>query len=361
VNLLNDSGKYINQVATQLSATNPTVAELWGLGLQEGKLPFGQIGAPELSLFGLTPGPGGNGRVIFNLGSNYKNNYSVQASFSIAREIAHNLSLEVGYLLYRGVHLQLSQETNYRETGAFDPTYGPQYTPINPTIAQQNSYSSIGNSIYHGLTTSLTKRYSKRFQFQANYTFSKSIDDVTDFNSQFSSFFPTRLYLERGLSAFNIKNNFVANAVYTTGGPRWISGLLLSPIVTARSGIPFSVTVPGAQNGTEGHSLYARPYYIPRDSGIGPVFYSFDMRVSKAFTLKPDSSARIEVSVEGTNLLNRTNFISVNNVFSVGDPRLAAPGPFNFSGSSSLSPTQPLGFNAASTPRQIQFGLKLAF
>ena len=33
VNLLGDSGKYINQVAEQLSATNPTVPTLWGIGL----------------------------------------------------------------------------------------------------------------------------------------------------------------------------------------------------------------------------------------------------------------------------------------------------------------------------------------
>lgn len=357
-NLLNDTGHYINQSATQLP--NPQSLVLWGEGLAEGKLPFGQIGLPELESVGITPGPGGTGRVVFNLAPNYKNNYAIQASFSIARQIAHDLSLEVGYLLYRGVHLQLSQETNYRETGVFDPTYGPIYAPINPDIAQSNTYSSIGNSTYSGLTSSLTKRYSKNFQLQANYTFSKSIDDVTDFNSQFASFTPTRLYLERGLSAFNIKNNFVANAVYTTKGPRWISGLLLSPIVTARSGIPFSVTVPGAQNGTEGHSLYARPIYIPRDSGIGPAFYSFDMRVSKAFTFKPDSAARIEISVEGNNLLNHTNFLSVNNTFALGDPRLAA-GPFDFTGNKALSPGETLGFTSASNARQLQFGLKLAF
>ncbi len=360
VNLLGDSGKYINQVAAQLSPTNLTVPTLWGIGLQEGKLPFGEIGAPELGLLGITPGPSAPGRVVFNLAPNYKNNYTVQASFSIAREIAPSLSLEVGYLMYRSVHIQLTQETNYRETGVIDPIYGPQYTPINPAIAQSDTYSSIGDSIYNGLTTSLTKRYSRNLQFQANYTWSKSIDDVTDFNSQFASFFPTRLYLERGISAFNIKNNFVANAVYTTSGPRWLSGFLFSPFVTARSGIPFSVTVPGATNGTEGHSLYARPWYIGRDTGVGPAYYSFDMRLSKSFSLKPDSAARIEVSVEGTNLLNHTNFISVNNVFSVGDPRLTTP-PFNFVGSKNIPASEPLGFTAASPPRQIQFGLKLAF
>lgn len=362
-NLLNDSGKYINQIATQLSSTNTTVAQLFGLGLQEGKLPFGQIGTPELSLFGITPGPGQAGRVIFNLAPNYKNNYSVQASMSIAREIARNLSVEVGYLMYRGVHLQMSQETNYYDTGTpaqSGAAYGPQYAPINPSIVQQNSYSSIGNSTYNGLTASLTKRYSANFQFSANYTYSRSIDDVTDFNSQFASFTPTRLYLERGLSAFNIKNNFVATAVYTTKGPRWVSGFLLSPIVTARSGIPFSVTVPGATNGTEGHSLYARPIYIPRDSGIGPAFYSFDMRLSKSFILKPETVRRLEVSVEGTNLLNHTNFLSVNNTFTLGDPRLNS-GPFDFTGNKALSSGETLGFTSAGNARQFQFGLKLAF
>jgi hypothetical protein len=62
----------------------------------------------------------------------------------------------------------------------------------------------------------LTKRFSSNFQAQVNYTFSKAIDDVTDFNSQFASFFPTRLYLERGISAYNVPQNFVANTVYNT-------------------------------------------------------------------------------------------------------------------------------------------------
>ena len=124
---------------------------------QEGKLPFGEIGTPELGLLGITPGPDAPGRVVFNLAPNYKNNYTVQASFSIAREIAPSLSLEVGYLMYRSVHIQLTQETNYRETGVIDPIYGPQYAPINPAIAQSDTYSSIGDSIYNGLTTSLSQ------------------------------------------------------------------------------------------------------------------------------------------------------------------------------------------------------------
>ena len=369
VNLLNDSGKYINQVALALSATNSAVLQLYGLGVQNGKLPFGQLTPADLGVLGITPGPGGTGRVIFDLSQNYKNDYSIQASLSIARQLSSSMSLEVGYQMYRGVHIPLDQETNYRETGQFDPTYGPIYAPINPAIVQNNTYSSIGNSTYNGLTASLTKRYSDNWQAQFNYTFSKAIDDVTDFNSQFASFFPTRLNLERGISAYNIKHNFSANAVYTSpfkaGADRSflshiLADLTLSPIVRLRSGIPFDIRVPGAANGTLGHSLYARPYYVPRNSGIGPDYYDFDMRLNKAFYINRDKGLRVDALVEGTNLLNHTNFSSVNDQFPVGAPFLTT-GPFNVSGNKNLSSSSPLGFTSAFPGRQIQFGLKLTF
>ena len=368
-NLLNDSGQYINQVALVLSSTDSTVAKLWGLGLQNGKLPFSQLSAADLKVFGITPGPGGTGRVIFGLTPDYKNTYTGQASLSIARELNKSTSLEVGYQMYRGVHLQVDQEVNFKETGAFDPVWGPQYAAINPSITQNNLYSSIGNSTYHGMTVSLTKRSSHNLQGQFNYTFSKAIDDVTDFNSQFASFFPTRLYLERGISAYNIKHNFVGNAVYTmpfkagrdqSFFSRVLADMTLSPIVYLRSGIPFSVRVPGAANGTLGHSLYARPWYVPRNSGIGPDFYDFDLRLAKAFYLDREKGLKLDLVIEGTNLLNRTNFSSVNDQFAVGDPRLLT-GPFNFTGDRNLSPSSPLGFTSAFPGRQVQFGLKFAW
>ena len=367
VNLLNDSGKYINQVALALPDT--TVLNLWGLGLQEGKLPFGQLSTQDLAALGITPGPGGNGRVIFDLAPNYKNAYTIQASLSIARQLTSNTSLELGYQMYRGVHLPLDQQINSQETGVWDPVWGPQYTSINPALAQNNAYSSIGNSTYHGLTTSLSKRYSAHFQAQLNYTFSKAIDDVTDFNSQFASFFPTRLYLERGISAYNIKNNFVGNAVYTTpfsAGAghsvvsRALADMTLSPIVYLRSGIPFDIRVPGASNGTVGDSLYARPWYVPRNSGIGPDFYDFDLRLTKALYIDRDRGLKVEAIVEGKDLLNHVNFSSVNDQFAVGDPLLLS-GPFNAAGNKNLSPTVPLGFTSAYAGRQVQFGLRLAW
>lgn len=369
VNILNDSGNYINQVFRAISSPGVNAATIYGYGVQKGILPFGSLTQTDLSNLGISVGPGSAGRVIFNIAPNYKNTYSIQNSVSIARQLNNSLALEVGYQMYKGVHIQLDQETNYFETGAINPVWGPQYAPVNPSITQANTYSSIGNSMYHGLTVSLTKRYSRNFQAQVNYTFSKAIDDATDFNSQFASFFPTRLNLERGISAYNVPHNFVANAVYNTpfkagsGEPFWsriLADMNFAPIVHMRSGIPFSIRVPGAANGTLGHNLYARPWYVSRNTGLGPDFYDFDMRLMKAFYIDRERGLKLEAIVEGTNLLNHTNFSSVNDQFSVGDPFLLT-GPFNVQGNKNVSPTSPLGFTSAFPGRQIQFGLRFAF
>jgi hypothetical protein len=136
--------------------------------------------------------------------------------------------------------------------------------------------------------------------------------------------------------------------------------MMLSPIVYLRSGIPFDIRVPGASNGTVGDSLYARPWYIPRDSGIGPDFYDFDLRLTKALYLNREKGLKFDVLAEGTNLLNHTNYSAVNDQFAVGDPFLLT-GPFNVTGNKNLSSTSPLGFTSAFPGRQVQFGLKFAW
>src|SRR5216684_9354718 len=143
-----------------------------------------------------------------------------------------NLSLEVGYNMYHGVHLQMPLETAYAEvpvgspfcapleaalklTSCTDITGGPLYIATGSQL-QHTTYESIGSSIYHGLTTSFTKRYSHGLQFQVNYTWSKTIDNVIDFASFQNAFRPGRLDLFRAVSVFDIPHSLVANAVYTT-------------------------------------------------------------------------------------------------------------------------------------------------
>ena len=378
-NLLNDSGQFINQIfKTPLTTpATQTPAAIWGAGLSQG-LPFKALSESFLNGLGISTAAKNPGRVVFDVDPNYKNNYAAQVSFGISRQLMRDLSLDVAWQMYRGIHIQMSHEVNYVEApcpaGATSPVactnpaaYGPRLAPIDPTIVQKNLYSSIGNSIYHGLTASLRKRFNNHFQFEANYTFSKAIDDQTDFNSAFAAFLPTRLNLDRAVSAFDVRHNFVANAVILTpfkAGPgnnalaRAFADVRISPIVQLRSAIPFTIRIGSDTNG-DTHGAYDRPFQASRNTGRGDNYYNTSLRVEKQFFIKREKGVRVDFITEFTNLFNRTNFLSVNDVFGVNTPFLN--GPFNLRGTKSIASTSPLGFNSALPPFQAQFGLKFAF
>jgi hypothetical protein len=383
--LLNGTGKYINEVVSALSPTTPTVAQLWQLGVAQGNLPFGQPTAAQYAAVGInTNAPGAT--VGYSVMPNYKNPYTVQASFSIDRQLMKNLSLEVGYNMYRGIHLQMPLETAYAEIPGTDQSGGPLYAPVTGQL-QHVTYSSIGNSIYHGMTASLTKRYSSGLQFQANYTWSKTIDDVIDFSSFQDWFRPSRLNTYRAISAFDIPHIFVFNAVYTTpfkaNEGYWLDRALadvsLAPILTVRSGLPFSVRTPSLINKTNGQDLdnnFAIPFGATRDNNRGAAYASMDLRFTKAIFLNREHGVRMDFIVEGTNITNRTNFNAVNDVFDAngftsavtlanGQTLNLLTGPYT--GLHGVKPNsvaalqKPLSFVSADSPRQVQFGIKLVF
>jgi hypothetical protein len=385
--LLSDSGRNINISSRTLQDGAQSSAALWAYGLRLGKLPFQSLTEPEVRAFGVTPGPGQPNRLVADAATDYMNPYSIQASLGVSQQLMRDLSVEVSYQMYRGVHLPIPIETNVRESGqpvAVPGTdqgflFGPQLVRINPQIAQQITHASVGNSIYHGLTASVNRRVSGLFQFQTNYTFSKTLDDVLDFQAQATPFLPTRRFLERARSAYDIRHNFVASGVFNSpfkAGAghsllaRSLADVTLSPIVFLRSGVPFNLFIGRDVNGDA--NATDRPFYAPRNSGLGPNYYSVNLRMTKRFYLRRPSAEglRVDFVAEAMNLFNRTNFTRVNDTV-CGTAALASSingcdpkfltGPFDFEGRRDLPATAPLGFTGAAAPRQVQFGLKIAF
>ncbi len=402
-NLLGKSGDHIIWVAGSLTPPDIRILTLWAMlsgctpqEPQRCQPPFRKLSEEQVKTAGFQIVPGQPGGVIYEVKQPYKNNYSIQASLSVQRELGSNMAIEVGYQMYHGVHLSVPLDTNLTETGIVDPFIGPIYKQIDPELMELLTSESIGRSIYHGMLASLSRRFARGLQFQVNYTFSKALDDNTDFNGDFRPFRPTRMDREWGLSTFDIRHNFVANAVYATpfksGGnffSRVLADITFSPILFLRSGIPFTVRVPGLQNYPGSGVLWARPWHAGRNTGIGPNFYSLDLRITKSFYWNREAGRRLDFLVQGTNILNRTNFSALNDTFPGGcvlppleqivlplpegglcnpQPFPLGPytvnyltGPFNFRGVRNLDPTTPLGFKAAFDPRQVQFGLKLTF
>jgi len=407
--VLNGSGKYINQIAR--SSTNAIAVYQTGIAL--GKYPFSILKEADLNALGIVTAAGAPGRVLFDLNPDYKNNYAIQANLGIQRQLTNNLSIEIAYQMYHGLHLQQPVGLNYCEAGTAGcpatnaaqqaalatrnvKVLGPLYRvcstgvvgqtdtqcgKINDAgITQFTDYQSRGISIYHGVSFLLTKRFSDNFSFQASYTYSKAIDDQTDFNSAFAPPFPSRLNTERSLSAFDLRHNFVFSGVLQSPYKNVVMrDITFSPSVFVRSGIPFTIRTGTDING-DTRSGTDRLFYIGRNTGIGPNYRSVNARISKMFRFGADNPKRIEFSADGANLFNRTNFGSVNEIVPTTfepltingqpNPRAGEPTALDYLEKTvrlkgrrdrSFAKGEPLSFTSAFNPRQVLFGLKFVF
>ncbi|MGE5323173.1 MAG: hypothetical protein ACM3SW_09940, partial [Actinomycetota bacterium] len=242
----------------------------------------------------------------------------------------------------------------------------------NPLLLQTNQYSSLGAALYEGGILEVKKRFSDHLSLFGSYTLSKAFDTTTDFNSDFGPQDNTNLAAERSLSDFDQRHKVVASAIVDTGNRgdtafgRFASGFQFAPIFRYNSGHPFNLLAGADVNGDR-HSTNDRPIGAPRNTGLGPDFISFDMRISRR--IKMTEKADIQFVAEGFNLFNRLNFASVNNVVgpSFGLPAAAGGQAFlgaqNFNVRGSVQPitNAPLAFTSAFPARQLQFGVRIGF
>src|SRR3984957_8881413 len=355
--------------------------------------------------------------VVFSNPTNYRPPMSQQASLGIEREITPGFSIGVSGIYSHTTHLPVAIDTNLLPTTptstvmlasgatttyknwnlspATDPLGGVEGLPCAPTVAnpnnplncfvstlvvQNNQYTSVASSLYEGLILEMKKRFSDHFTLFGNYTFSKGFDTSTDFNTDYSPQDPTNLALDRALSEFDERHKVVVAGVFDSPWKGFLSGFQLSPIFTYHSGLPFNLLAGGEVNGNN-HTTNQRPIGSPRDTGLGPSFYDWDMRLS--WQHKLGERVNMILTAEGFNIANRTNFASVNNevnpLFGINTTGAVCPiagrcstgnTSFNVHGlrpgtvlpdGEVVTPSTPLAFTSAFPKRQIQLGIRFAF
>ncbi len=124
---------------------------------------------------------------------------------------------------------------------------------------------SNGNSVYHGFTANLKKRFTNHYEFLASYTYAHTIDDATDLQATLTpqdSFYPN---LDRSNSTFDQRHRFVFSGVYQSGkldgdgfAKKFFSYWTLAPLVEIASGRPFNI-VTGVDDNLQLSALTGRP------------------------------------------------------------------------------------------------------
>ena len=331
-----------------LSAGNTTVVN----NLQQLSISLSptQAGAPVFpNILGSLTIPAG---VLFNFSTmnpNMKNAYSEQGSVEIERQIGDNATLSVGYQHVRGLHLIISVNQNVPSCTAVGTNNGCR---PNPNFGNDSQYSSLADSHYDGAHISFVQRPVKWGSYRVAYTYSKALDDVSEF------------FFSAPLNNFNIWQDYSRSdddqrsrlafegtvhsslSAGTTAWEKLSHGFQFNTSLTAYSPLPFNITT--GSNTIQGTG--ARPTingaFINRNAGEGFAILNLNLRLSRTFALT--ERLRLQALAEMFNSLNHVNVATLNGVFGAG-----------------VYPTSPAAtfkqITAVNDPRTAQFALKLSF
>lgn len=300
--------------------------------------------------------------------------YTEEYSLSVQRQFGSNTLLTLTYAGAEGHRLIVSLESNpgipalclsvsqpsevmpgrptcgpFGENGVYYPVTGgvinSTRAPFGPLFGANDYYTTIGNSNYNALESTLSHR-SGRTDFLLGYTYSKSIDNGSGIVDHL---YPFNHNATRGLSAFDITNNFVGSYSYIlpfdklcgqcsiaqgwqlSGITRFASGFPVtmneqddhSLLGTGAAGIGGDVDVPNFTPGNlefnnprKGDPYFNTSLFSPEQIGQfgnskprffhGPGENNFDMALLKTFRL-PESKS-LEFRAEFFNVFNHTQF-----------------------------------------------------
>jgi Carboxypeptidase regulatory-like domain len=330
-----------------------------------------------------------------------------QYNLNLQRALTSSSVVKVAYVGSRGNHLgRLSEGNPFNLTTKSRP---------NVNFGSIVRYLTDAQSFYNAFQASWEQRTSKGLSFQANYSFSHSIDDSSGYNPSDAvndsglTQDPFDRKGSRGRSGFDIRHNVVLNATYELPfGPgkalandvtgiagKLLEGWQLSGIGAFHSNVPFTPVLGFDNGGTESVVNASRPNLIGnpfsgtcpngapvktvscwfnplayglspsgtfgnagRNSLPGPDYKNFDLALFKETKLGERTS--LEFRAEFFNLVNHPSFsVPVNTTGpngngGNGDAVILAPGPLYAQNGGQI-------FSTVGSSRQIQFGLRVTF
>ena len=240
----------------------------------------------------------------------YENPRIYTANVGFEQEIANDWSLYLDFTHSKGVHL--TRFLNINRNNFFAPFLGETMVT-----------SSVGKSVYNGFTVGMRKRFSRRYQLEWNYTYSKDRDDDSNERDPFTdrAFDINNLQLDYAFSDRDIRHKFNFFTFIEMG---W--GFDGNFRVQGRTAQPLT---PGVRTATNRNTERKDNEY-----------FSFDWRIQRPFRFS-ERFAIIPI-IEMFNTFNNANNINP----------LVTPGLFNFDG---------FLRQGVGDPRQVQLAVKFTF
>jgi hypothetical protein len=214
--------------------------------------------ANMLSLLNAATVSGFSGLAPTTINRNFDNPYVQEWNFNIERQITPSLGFTAAYVGSEGTHLRVARNLNQLELENGAPCgVNPSPclvrpfptlsagSPIRPGAGLGNiiDADSPGTSSYNALWLTLNKRFSHGLQFNTSYTFSKSLDDVSQNNNTVLLQNSLDVGNARSLSDFDARHRFVFSGFYQLPfhSNRFVEGWQFGLINVLQSGNPLFV------------------------------------------------------------------------------------------------------------------------
>jgi hypothetical protein len=236
--------------------------------------------------------------------------YFMQWSLAVERQVGNAFNLRAQYVGTRAVNQPYETQANGYQTvcdGCFAPF--PYGQPKDPRFGPVTQLSTGANSHYNGLQLTADKRLGHGVQIQANYTWSRCMDTVS--NGGFLPFaagailspLPGELGRQYGPCDYDVRHNFTAQYVYQLPSKfrnhllaGALNGWQVSGTVLWHGGLPFSVlSAPYSGNGN-GILQGSGPQYASVIPGVPLYEHSSVAGVTQPGTiqwLNPDAFASV--------------------------------------------------------------------
>ncbi len=211
---------------------------------------------------------------------NFTSAYVQSYNFNVQQQLTSSLGVMAGYFGNKGTHLRTGLNINQFFPGTTVrpyPVLSAGSIAAGTGLGNITDWQSVGNSEYNGLWITATKRLSRNLQFNASYTWAKSLD-YTSYSApqNVSGFTATPEQDSRNLrndhapSDFDVRHHFVFSGIYQLPfkGNRAVEGWQFSLISTVQSGNPFTVVTTNTSYNGVSNSI--RPNILgPVPVGIG--------------------------------------------------------------------------------------------
>jgi hypothetical protein len=155
-----------------------------------------------------------------------------------------------------------------------------------PVFSNIFSEDTVAHSNYNSLQVLLEKRFSHGLQFQGAYTYSKSLDNASSFESSLN---PINFNSTYGPSLYDARHRFVFSYVWALPVPKYegllgklVDGWEWSGILTFQTGFPIRIT--SSDDIEEFSSIF---FEAPGEPNLTAPFHTQDIRQNNGFAFNP--------------------------------------------------------------------------